>query len=212
MQRPDEDLLDRWLRAEEDGGDIGDIDDNGEFGADPAGFAADARAAQADLALTALFAALPLASSPAPGFADRVLWAARPSRPPVPARRSAFLAGLSGLLASPWGRAGIALGLASAALGLPALLTTLTSLLALLRPALLIPLTARALVSGSAWIASGVRLGCWCSDFARTLMTPFASPAVTTAMGACLLISAVALRLLYELVQRERNWTYVDPI
>lgn len=195
MERPDDDLLDRWLRAEEE---------DGEFGGDPEGFAADVRAAdaRAEAALTALFAALPLSSSPAPGFADRVLWAAVP-------RHAAFL---PGFLASTWGRAGIALGLASAALGLPALLTTLTSLLALLRPALLIPVAVRALVSGSAWIASGVRLGCWCSGFAGTLLAPFASPAVTAAMGACLLISAVALRLLYELVQRERNWTYVDPI
>ena len=197
MKRPDEeDLLDRWLRAEEEGGFSDD---------------------RAEAALTALFAALPLSSSPAPGFADRVLRAAG-SAPPgaVPARRAVFLPGfLPGLLAglaSPWGRAGIALGLASAALGLPALFAALVPLLAFCRPALLIPVAARALVSGSAWIGSGLRLGLWCSDFARTLLTPFGSPAVAAGMGACLLISAVALRLLYELVERERNWTYVDPI
>jgi hypothetical protein len=189
MERPDDDLLDRWLRAEEedDFAEIGGTDESAEFAA--------------DAALTALFAALPLQSSPAPGFADRVLRA-------VPAR-AAFL---PGFLASPWGRAGIALGLASAALGLPALFAVFAPLLSLLRPALLVPVLARALVSGSAWIASGARLGRWCSDLTRTLTTPFESPAVVAAMGACLLISAVALRLLYELVQRERNWTYVDPI
>jgi hypothetical protein len=184
--RPDDDLLDRWLRAEEDDGD------SGEFGAD---------ASRADAALTALFAALPLSAAPAPGFADRVLAAAVP--------RPAFL---PGFLASPWVRAGIALGLASAAFGLPALFAALVPLLSLLRLALLVSVAARALVSASAWIAFGVRLGCWCSDFIRTLWTPFESPAVTAAMGGCLLISAVALRLLYELVKRERKWTYVDPV
>jgi hypothetical protein len=206
MERPDDDLLDRWLRAEEEGGDFEDIE--------IAGFdsAADARA---EAALTALFAALPLASAPAPGFADRVLLAVMPAMPAIPsmpARSARGVSFLAGFLASPWARAGVALGLASAALGLPALFAALAPLLALLRPALLAPVLARALVSGSAWIGSGVRLGQWCNGFARTLLTPFESPAVAAGMGACLLISAVALRLLHELVQRERNWTYVDPI
>jgi hypothetical protein len=183
MERPDDDLLDRWLMAEAERSDA-----DGDSAAD----------ARAEAALTALFAALPLAS-PAPGFADRVV---REAIPP------AFL---PGFLASPWGRAGIALGLTSAALGLPAFFAALAPLLALLSPALLAPVAARALVEASGWIASGVRLGQWCTAFTRTLLTPFESPAVTAAMGACLLISAVALRLLYELLQRERNWTYVDP-
>lgn len=192
MERPDDDLLDRWLKAEAEGGDA-----DGDSAAD----------ARAEAALTALFAALPLAS-PAPGFADRAVRAAMPAWPAVPAVRPAFL---PGFLASPWGRAGIALGLASAALGLPAFFAALAPLLALLSPALLAPVAARTLVEASGWIASGVRLGRWCTAFTRTLLTPFESPAVTAAMGACLLISAVALRLLYELIQRERNWTYVDP-
>ena len=199
MERPDDDLLDRWLRAEEEGGDFGGLSDAADFAAD----------ARAEAALTALFAALPLSSSPAAGFADRVVRAVSAVSTAGPARRPAFL---PGFLASPWARAGIALGLASAALGLPALLTALAPLFVLLRPALLAPVVARALVSGSAWIASGVRLGQWCGAFTRTLMTPFESPAVAAAMGACLLVSAVASRLLYELVQRERNWTSVDPI
>jgi hypothetical protein len=198
MERPDDDLLDRWLKAEAEGSDA-----DGDSAAD----------ARAEAALTALFAALPLAS-PAPGFSDRAVraampvWPAVPAVPVIPPASPAFL---PGFLASPWGRAGIALGLASAALGLPAFFAALAPLLALLHPALLAPVAARALVEASGWIAFGVRLGRWCAAFTGTLLTPFESPAVTAAMGACLLISAVALRLLYELLQRERNWTYVDP-
>jgi hypothetical protein len=182
MKRPDDDLLDRWLRAEEDGGD------------------ADA----ADIALTALFAALPLSAAPAPGFADRVILATR-----ARARTAAFL---PAFLGSPWGRAGLALGLVAAALGLPFLFTALTALLAALRPALLAPAAAHALTEASGYVISGLRFGRWLAAFSRSLMTPLESPAVAAAMGACLLVSALALRLLRDLIQRERNWTYVDPI
>ncbi|MEA2693477.1 MAG: hypothetical protein QOJ16_2864 [Acidobacteriota bacterium] len=187
MKRPDDDLLDRWLRAEEDGAD----DD------------------AAEAALTALFAALPL-YAPAAGFADRVILAAKPARP---ARRSARTAAfLPAFLGSPWGRAGLALGLVAAALGLPFLLTALTALLAALRPALLAPAAAHALTEASGYVISGLRFGRWLAAFSRSLMTPLESPAVAAAMGACLLVSALALRLLRDLIQRERNWTYVDPI
>src|SRR5437764_7461445 len=109
MERRNDDLLDRWLKAE-DGGSDTDAD-------------------AADAALTALFAALPLALAPAPGFADRVL-AAMPAMPAVPATpatpaeprpavRAHVLSLLYGFMASPWGRASVALGLAGAALTFP---------------------------------------------------------------------------------------------
>jgi len=189
MARPDDDLLDRWLRAEDDGSDI-----------------------EAEAALTALFAALPLRSAPAAGFAERVLLAVAA---PAPARRPArawAAALLPAFLGSPWGRAGLGLGLVAAALGLPFLLAALGSLVAALSPELLAPAAAHALNEVSGWVISGLRFWRWLADFSRSLRTPLESPAVAAAMGTCLLVSALALRLLQELFQRERNWTYVDPI
>ena len=109
-------------------------------------------------------------------------------------------------------RAGLVLGLVAAALGLPFLLTAVASLLAVLRPALFAPAAAHALTEASGYVISGLRLGRWLAAFSRSLMTPLESPAVAAAMGACLLVSALALRVLHELIPRERNWTYVDPI
>jgi hypothetical protein len=190
MERIDDDLLDRWLRAED-----GD----------------DEEAAEA--ALTALFAALPLAA-PAPGFADR--FADRMLAGTAPAagwRWARALAGvLASLLGSAWGRAGVALGLAATALGVPVLRGALPPLLGLFRPALVLPAAARALVEASGWLAAGLRAERWVAGFLRTLLLPFASPAVAAALGACLLVSGLALALLHEIIQRERKWTYVDPI
>jgi hypothetical protein len=88
----------------------------------------------------------------------------------------------------------------------------MASLLAALRPALFAPAVAHALTEASGYVISGLRFGRWLAAFSRSLMTPLESPAVAAAMGACLLVSGLALRLLRELIQRERNWTYVDPI
>jgi hypothetical protein len=195
MARLDDDLLDGWLKAEDDGSDI-----------------------EAEAALTALFAALPLRPAPAAGFADRVLAAVAgpaPARRPARsnARKPAWAAALlPAFLGSPWGRAGLVLGLAAVALGLPFVLAALVPLFAALSPELLAPAAARVLSEVSGWVISALRLGGWLADFSRSLRTPLESPAVAAAMGACLLVSALALRLLQELFQRERNWTYVDPI
>jgi len=203
MERLNDDLLDRWLQAEDDGSET-----------------------EADAALTALFAALPLAAAPAPGFADRVMRAAAPAMPAIsaisvvsagrqPARiplRAYVLGLLRALFASPWGRAGVALGLAAAAFGLPAFARLLAPALALLRPAFLAPVVAHALVEASGWVAAGLRFGHWLAGFCRTLLTPFESPAVAVSVGACLLVPALALRLLFELLHRERNWTHANPV
>jgi hypothetical protein len=198
MERLNDDLLDRWLKAEDESPD-----------SEPA----------ADAALTALFAALPLAVAPAPGFAERVLVAmsglsARPAiRQPARMPLRAHLLGLlRTFLASPWGRASVALSLVGAALTLPVFASLLKPALAALRPAVLAPVVAHALVEASGWIASCLRLGHWFAALARTLLTPLESPAVAAALGACLLVPALALRLLYDLIQRERNWTHANPV
>lgn len=187
-----DDLLDLWLKAE-DGGDD----------------------AAAEAALTALFAVLP-ARAPAPGFADRVLAAAAPARRGERAggwsRVRARLAALvPAALGSPWGRPAVALGLVAAALGLPLFSGALVSLVSAVRPALLAPAAADALVMATGWVASSLRLGRWLAAFAGTLLTPLESPAVAALLGACLLVPALALRLLHDLIQRERNWTHANP-
>ncbi|HZF14201.1 MAG TPA: hypothetical protein VFE33_35850 [Thermoanaerobaculia bacterium] len=189
--RRNDDLLDRWLKAEEGGSEI------------DADFAADA-------ALTALFAALPLALAPAPGFADRVL--AATSAEPQPSVRAHVLGLLYGFIASPWGRVSVALSLVGAALTLPVFANLLPAALALLRPTFLAPIVAHALVEGSSWVASGLHFCHWFAAFIRTLLTPLQSPAVAAALGACFFVPALALRLLYDLIQRERNWTHANPI
>jgi hypothetical protein len=196
MERPNDDLLDRWLRAEDEGSD-----------------------AEAEAALTALFAALP-PSAPPLGFAERVLIRANiaglagiavPGRRRSP-WRSRATALLPAFLDSPWGRASLVFGLVMAALGLPFLGSALSVLVGSLRPALLAPTLARVLTETSGWVITGLRLGRWLAAFARSLMTPLESPAVALAMGGCLLISALALRLLHGLIQRERNYSYANPL
>jgi len=192
MKRPDDDLLDRWLRAEGSGNED-----------------------EAEAALTALFSALPL-RAPAAGFADRVLLAARPAHPRRNRARSAVRSWAGSLLpaflGSTWGRAGLAFGLVLAALGLPFLRAALLSLPGALPPDLLLPAAAHALIEASGWLLSLLRLGGWFAALSRSLLTPFESPTVAAALGACLLVSALALRLLHDVIHRERNWTYVDPI
>lgn len=194
MERSNDDLLDRWLRAEDEGSD-----------------------AEAEAALTALFAALP-PSAPPLGFADRVLLGAGIAgiagiagrrRSPWRSRATALL---PAFLASTWGRASLVCGLVMAALGLPFLGSALSVLVGILRPALLAPTLARILTETSGWVITGLRLGRWLAAFARSLMTPLESPAVALAMGGCLLVSALALRLLHGLIQRERNYSYANPV
>ena len=192
MDRLDDDLLDRWLKAEDSGDEDG-----------------------AEAALTALFSALPL-RAPAAGFADRVLLgagAARPSRNRARGAVRAWAGGfLPAFLGSPWGRAVLAFGVILAALGLPFVRVTLLSIPAALPPDLLLPAVAHALIEASGWVLSLVRLGGWFAGFSRTLLLPLQSPAVAVALGGCLLVSALALRLLHDVMHRERNWTYVDPL
>ncbi len=191
MDRLDDDLLDRWLKAEDSGNED-----------------------EAETALTALFSALPL-QAPAAGFADRVLAgarAARPSRSRAGAVRAWAGGFLPAFLGSPWGRAVLAFGVVLAALGLPFVRVTLLSIPAALPPDLLLPAVAHALIEASGWVLSLVRLGGWLAGFSRILLLPLQSPAVAVALGACLLVSALALRLLHDVMHRERNWTYVDPL
>ncbi|HVR09401.1 MAG TPA: hypothetical protein VMW75_15235 [Thermoanaerobaculia bacterium] len=46
----------------------------------------------------------------------------------------------------------------------------------------------------------------------RAVAEPLASPSVAILAGAGLLVSVVALRLLYDLAQRDRRWVHADPI
>jgi len=199
MERLNDDLLERWLRAEEEA----------------SGAAADADDA-ADLALTALFASLPL-SSPAPGFEDRLVASLAPLPPllPAPAPRpfaERAPALLPAFLSSRWGRVSLGVGLAAAALGLPFLGRALWVLLASLRPALLAPALARVLNAVGGWMISGLHLWRWFAAFSRSLLLPLESPVVAAALGGCLLVSALALRLLHDVIQHERNYSYADPV
>lgn len=185
MRPADEEILNRWLAAEEDGRD-GD----------------------AETALAALFEALPPLAPPA-GFADRVLVRAGLAVPaPVPERRSVFAtrwlraAAMLPLLviglALPW---------------LPEILRALTSVVGVLwSPGDLVRLGTAALAAVSQGLVAALAFGDWLFRIGRLLATPFATPAIALVAIGCLLISLVAFHFLRNLITRDRSWTHVEFI
>lgn len=184
MRPSDDEILRRWLAAEQDGRD-GD----------------------AETALLALFEALPPLAPPA-GFADRVL--ARAGLAPIPAlvRRNLFvpvwlralvtLALLGTGLALPW-LSGVLRSLASVG-------SALWSLGDLVR------LGTGALIALSQWLVAALAFWDWLLGIGRALAAPFATPAMALFMIGCLLVSLVAFHFLRNLITRDRSWIHVEPI
>jgi len=178
------DALERWLAAERSG-----LDD------------------AAEVALAELLVGLPQPAPPA-GFAERVLARALPARRRLQSRaRGAW-------------RWRAALGLATAA----ALLLLLSALLlpaaapavsALLRAASiggLLKAGIDAVTAAGQGLALAASFASKLLLLVRAVAEPLASPPVAVLAGACLLVSVLAMRLLYDLVQRDRRWVCADPI
>lgn len=145
---------------------------------------------EADLHLYQVFGALP-PPAPAAGFADRVLAAAGVAAAP-PAWLRQAKAGVAALL----GLAGVVLVLV-AGVALP--------LLGMVRPAGMVQLVARGVAAASHLLAEVVTVLDRLFELARSIASALSTPEV--ALGTLLLtaLSAVALRLLSELIVRERE-------
>jgi hypothetical protein len=186
MRSADQDILDRWLSAEQNG-----------------------RADEADAALAALFTALPPLLPPA-GFADRVMLraglemetAAVPAAVLAPARRSLF--------ASLWVRAALTLCLLSIGVSVLWLPQMLRAIAGLLSVGGLVRIWTSSLVTACRWLGSALGLWDFLLTVGRALATPLETPAVALVLVSCLLVSLLAFRSLRGLITRDRSWTYVN--
>jgi hypothetical protein len=183
MRRSDEEILNRWLAAEEDG-----------------------QEELAEEALSALFQALPPLAPPS-GFADRVLVRAGLTAP-VPQRQGVFAARWLRIAAMlPLLVVGLTLP------WLSEVLRSLASLAgALWSPGDLVRLGTGSLVALSQALVAALALWDWLLGIGRMLAAPFATPAVALIMIGCLLVSLVAFHFLRNLMTRDRSWAYVESI
>lgn len=182
MRPSEEEILHRWLTAEQE-----DRDDD------------------AETALYALFEALPPVAPPA-GFADRVL--ARAGLAPVPARRNLFASRwLRALVTLSLLVTGLALPWLSEILQSLASLGRL-----LWSPGDLVRLGTGAFIAISQGLVAVLALWDWLLGIGRALAAPFATPAMALVMIGCLLVSLVAFHFLRNLISRDRSWIHVERI
>jgi len=174
-------------------------------------FAAEAegRDEAAEAALGELLRALPR-PLPRAGFAERTALAALLDAPEAGRARAMWI--------RRWEGVALALCLAATGLGLPLLPVALAAIrLALGRITLAgsaaLAVRGMSLLLGE--LGGGVAglLSVWqrLMPLRQALAAALASPAVASGVGLCLLISALALRFLHDLVERERSWTHAHP-
>ncbi len=158
--------------------------------------------AEAEAALAALLANLDQPAPPA-GFATRVM---------LRAAEAGALAVQPSLVRSAWARAAVVLLVLAAGLAVTFALVALQPLVARFSPGDLVAgLAALATAAGSA--AAGLVEGLQRVEvLRRAIALSLASPAVALAVGLCLALAAGGFRLLHDILQRERSWSYVDPI
>jgi hypothetical protein len=205
---PTPDALSRWLAAER------------------SGLAEDAEAALAEL-----LGGLPRPAPPA-GFADRVM--ARALAAPAaaaPAGAETDVAGAASPVPSLARRPAISwrsprrlhlgrrlaasLGLAAAAAALLVLLSLPVAMRALAGAASLFGLLAAgvgSILDLGHRLAAVIALGNQLRLLVRAVAEPLATPPMVALAGGGLALSILALRFLYDLIQRDRRWVYADPI
>jgi hypothetical protein len=177
--------------------------------------------AEAEAALAALLADLDQPAPPA-GFAERVMRRAAedgvlPVAAAAPARRRSWSPWSPGIswprvMRSAWARAAVVLLLLATGL-------TVSLALGVLQP-LLAGLGLGDLVAGLAGLAAAVGAAVvglaeaveFFAGLRRAIALALASPAVALALAFCLALAAGGFRLLHDILQRERSWSYVDPI
>lgn len=172
--------------------------------------------AESEAALAALLADLDQPAPPA-GFAERVMRrAAEDGALPVaaPARRRSWSPRVSWpqVMRTTWARAAAVLLLLTSGL-------TVALALGALQP-LLAGFSSGDLVAGLADLATAVGAAVtglaeaveYFAALRRAIALALGSPVVALALGLCLALAAGGFRLLHDILQRERSWSYVDPI
>jgi hypothetical protein len=183
-----DDLVSRWLEAESEGAD-------------------DA----AEAALLEMFESLP-PLTPRAGFADRVLRRVALEEAvavPAGARQPGVL---SWLVRSRAFRFAVACGVfatAFALLWLPELLLVLGRLVSLSD---VMGFGAASLVDLGRWFTLVARIGEWVLTVGKAFAVSLTSPAALKVTAACLAISGISIAALRDLMNRNRSWSYVDPI
>jgi hypothetical protein len=184
MRPTHDEILNRWLAAEEDGRD-----------------------AEAEMALLALFEASVLPLAPSAGFADRVLLRAGLTAP-VPARRNLFAAlWLRRLVMVSLLLVGLCLPWLSEILRSVASITRI-----FWSPGDLVRLGIEALIAVSHGLVASLALWDWLLGIGRALAAPLATPAVALVLIGCLLVSLVAFHFLRDLITRDRSWSHVEHV
>jgi hypothetical protein len=229
---PPTDALSRWLAAERSGASedaeaaLAELLGELPRPAPPAGFAervlARTRGVEGTLGATpAMPAVAPIPATPgitpAPGLTSTPAITPTPGITPMPAFEPAVPASSR----RPWRRhrmewrlaAGLGLAAAAAAkfsaLWLPAAVRALVGVVSI---AGLLPAGISSIFDLGHWVAAVVTLGNKLLLLDRAVAAPLATPPVAALAGGGLLVSVLALRFLYELIQRDRRWVYVDPI
>jgi hypothetical protein len=177
--------------------------------------------AEAEAALAALLAGLDQPAPPA-GFAERVMRRAAadgvlPVAAAAPARRRSWSpwsprVSWPQVMRATWARAAALLLLLTSGL-------TVALALGALQP-LLAGFSSGDLVAGLADLATAVGAAVtglaeaveYFAALRRAIALALGSPAVALALGLCLALGAGGFRLLHDILQRERSWSYVDPI
>ncbi|HYH44679.1 MAG TPA: hypothetical protein VEG34_03275 [Thermoanaerobaculia bacterium] len=174
--------------------------------------------AEAEAALAALLADLDQPAPPA-GFAARVMRRAAedgvlPVAAAAPARWRSWSPRVSWpqVMRSTWARAAAVLLLLTSGL-------TVALALGALQP-LLAGFSSGDLVAGLADLATAVGAAVtglaeaveYFAALRRAIALALGSPVVALALGLCLALAAGGFRLLHDILQRERSWSYVDPI
>lgn len=182
--------LDRWLAAEGAGPD------------DNAGAAADA-------ALAELLVELPRPAPP-PGFADGVLVRVREA----PRHRRLGRSAVPGRGVRRWTALVPAAVFAAAALAAAGVLLAPRPmpLLGAPRAAAVVQAGVDVVVAAGQGLADLSELANELLLLARAVAEPLATPPVAILAAACLLVSLLAMRCLYDLIQRDRRWVHADPI
>ncbi len=180
---------------------------------DAEGAGSDFGSAAAEAALTALLVGLPR-PLPRPGFAERAALAAAITSPRARAAERAVAPRWRWLLlAACLVATGLGVALLPFVLGVARLAAGRVSFAgAAALPVRLATLAASGLAAAAADLSSlWQRLASPVLGLQHALAIAVARPGSAAVAALCLLISALALRFLHDLVERERSWNHVHP-
>jgi hypothetical protein len=216
------DALSRWLAAERSGASEDAEEALAELlgelprPAPPAGFAdrvlARTRGVEGTLGATS---AIPVPATPGitppPGSTPTITPMPPPFAPDVPAssRRHWRRRRMEWRLAAGLGLAAAAAATLLSPLWLPGVVRALVGVVSISG---LLQVGISSILDLGHWAAAAVTLGNQLLLLDRAVAAPLATPPVAALAGGGLLVSVLALRFLYELIQRDRRWVYVDPI